>query len=306
MKPLGRSWGKMPLRVTEDTLHRGPASQILLQRLLLETTACVASWAASFDSLIDSSVLRTAMKVSPVLLASCLGLMPAFMCAATTPVDTKSMTMINYDPSSPLTTTNTLSLSMFDPSLGTLTGVNISYYVNVTGASIQVDNDAGENNTATGSVFNTVYGFSSSLGSQSLLDASYSPIVSSSSLQVITSHSFDLAANSGDALGFTSHLGGDYGSYSFANLQGGGSGNVASSFIDLYKGTGSFDIDLQAMFGTIASFSGPNGFFQGNTASATITAAVQYTYNPIPEPSTYAMVFGAMTLGLVGWRRFRR
>ncbi len=30
------------------------------------------------------------------------------------------------------------------------------------------------------------------------------------------------------------------------------------------------------------------------------------SYTAVPEPSTYAMVLGAMTLGLVGWRRFRK
>ena len=35
-----------------------------------------------------------------------------------------------------------------------------------------------------------------------------------------------------------------------------------------------------------------------------VNATVTYTF--IPEPSTYAMILGAITLGLVGWRRFRR
>ena len=48
--------------------------------------------------------------------------------------------------------------------------------------------------------------------------------------------------------------------------------------------------------------------FDGETyhASADGSVSVTYTYSAIPEPSTYALIFGSAALGLVAWRRRRK
>ena len=61
----------------------------------------------------------------------------------------------------------------------------------------------------------------------------------------------------------------------------------------------SFVTDYSFIAPTVAGYTARLSDVKGD-----VSATVTYTF--IPEPSTYAMILGAITLGLVGWRRFRR
>lgn len=58
---------------------------------------------------------------------------------------------------------------------------------------------------------------------------------------------------------------------------------------------------LRKTYNVAASYSG--FLLQGGQY---VDFASSYTITAVPEPSTYALLLGVGTLGLVGWRRFRR
>lgn len=193
-----------------------------------------------------------------------------------------------------------LTLSKFDSSLGTLTGVNISYTVNIAGANVQMDNDSNLSQTATASVSNQVISFSSSLGSNSLKNSGNAALISAPLLGILETHDFVLAATSGDAVGAFNNTGAaDYSNWSPGTLSASAGGDVGSSYISLYGGGGTFNFTIKALYSTSASFDGSQGYFQGNTPSGDASATVTYTYTPtaIPEPSGYSVLAGFVVLG---------
>lgn len=202
-----------------------------------------------------------------------------------------------------------LSLTKFDSTLGTLTGVSVSFQVTLLGANVQLDNDSQYSQKGTAQVRSFVNSFNSSV---TLLKSDFSSI-NSGDLQINASQVFTLAPTSGDAVGqFNAVTGqGDYAAWSPGALSASASGNIADAVWGQYTGIGSFTLSLNSAYFTTASFDGENGFFQGNTPTATFSASVTYTYTPatvaVPEPSTYAMIFGVVALGAcVARRRLRK
>lgn len=244
------------------------------------------------------------MKLHSIRLLSLAGLAPFAGYAASVTYNTP-LTTLNNDSNTVLT------LSKFNTSLGVLTGVNISYYQTLSGVVVQMDNDHTATNTGTAKVLNVINSFSSSLGSTSLLGPSFTAIVDAAALTVNQSQDFSLSATSGDTVGAFNVTGlSDYASWSPGTITRGGSGDVNDLFEGLYaqSGAGTFTLTSNTSYLTSATFSGPNGYFQGNTPTANVSASVTYTYTPtvIPEPSTYALLGGFVALGGTLYLRRRK
>lgn len=237
------------------------------------------------------------MKAVSIALFAAAGLYPAVGFAQVQVPYTVSSTIVNGG-------TTTLNLPYFDSSLGTLTGVYFSTAVSLANIEVELDNDANKANTGWGFVSNTASAFSGGA-----VQSSLAPFVSASDFSIIQqSGVYQLSSTTGDAINvFNATNSTDYAKWvPAAAFTAGDGGNIAAGDIDLFKGTGNFAISLNTTFLTAGLFSGGDGYFRGSTADATFSGSVVYTYNAIPEPSTYAMILGACTLGLVGWRRFRK
>ncbi|MCC5788225.1 MAG: PEP-CTERM sorting domain-containing protein [Opitutales bacterium] len=77
--------------------------------------------------------------------------------------------------------------------------------------------------------------------------------------------------------------------------------NVAEAVWGDYEGADEFFFDVRAAFGLETSLSGQNLAATNSTGDSTFTATVEYTV--IPEPSTYAAIFGALAMGMMVVRR---
>jgi len=187
----------------------------------------------------------------------------------------------------PNDTNTALSLSRFDSSLGTLTGVNIQLTTTISGATVSMDNDSSLAQNGTARVQNLVNSLSSTVG---LLRTDFSSI-SGTDLQLNQSQVFNLAATTGDTVGqFDATMLGDYGTWAPGDLTATGSGDIASAVWGGYTGAGNFAITLNATYTTSATFDGSDGYFQGNTPNGTFDGIVSYTYAAIPEPASIAMI----------------
>lgn len=184
----------------------------------------------------------------------------------------------------------------------TLTNVEITVKAIVSGASVQMDNDNGAANTATASVTNLVNTF--------VVTNVFSDPLDGIDLQVNSQEVFELSATGIDPVGYTETLGPDWATFDPGSQEGVTTGSYAgATAIALGYSTTTLNeaiaFTLNSSYSTTATFSGANGFFQGNTPTGQYEVEVIYTYSPVPEPSTYAALFGAAALAFVGLRRRR-
>jgi hypothetical protein len=179
----------------------------------------------------------------------------------------------------------TLHLSKFDTSLGTLTNVWVQVEVRLSGASVELDNDAVEAQNGTAYVINAASSLTSSV---TLLKADLDTI-NKGDLALTATQVFALSGTTGDAVGIfnATHLG-DYAHWQPGTLSSGDSGDIHSIVWDGYKGTGDFTIDVNSIYLTSATFVGEHGFFQGNTPTGELYGKVIYNY--IPEPATITLL----------------
>ncbi|HPS53848.1 MAG TPA: choice-of-anchor E domain-containing protein, partial [Phycisphaerae bacterium] len=198
-------------------------------------------------------------------------------------------------------TTVTIDLQKFNSSLGTLTGITLSLKVTLSNANIQMDNDTESVSTATAKVNSQVLSFTSEV---TLLKTDYTSF-DSINLQVDEAQGFTLQATSGDPTNQFNATGlSDYATWSPGDIESGESGSIASVVWAQYTGSDTFSIDLKSTFGTSASFTGDPCYFQGNTPTAVFSGDVTYTYEPVPEPSTLALLGTLGTIFII--RRYRR
>ncbi|HLP09118.1 MAG TPA: choice-of-anchor E domain-containing protein [Opitutaceae bacterium] len=232
------------------------------------------------------------MKAVPVLLLAAAGLVPALGYAAT----------ISYDVSTslPSGSPSTLSLTRFDTSLGTLTGITVTLGVNITDTHVQFDNDADTVQTGTAGLRNIVSNFTSSAGG-------ISASAVTSGLAINQTANLTIGANYNDLAGVANFQVGeqDYASWDPALISSSYTTSIGSAYFADWSSLSNITLSLDTSYFTSASISGNNGYGLINTPNGVFAASVTYTY-AIPEPATYALVFGALTLGLVGWRRFRK
>jgi hypothetical protein len=232
------------------------------------------------------------MKKTSIILAALL--IAAGALQADTITYTNTMTMAND-------TDNVITLSKFDLSLGTLTGIYLEYKTRISGASVEMDNDAAVAQTGTARILNTVDHFAVSVNA---LDENANAIAEWYNFQVNTNKSFSLAATGADPVGFTATGGADYAIWAPGVATAKKGGNIGSLYFGEYTGAGSFDATIHCLFTTTATFNGTDGYFQGNTPNGAFDAKVVYTYSPIPEPASASMAVLVLVAGFWVRRRF--
>ncbi len=193
--------------------------------------------------------------------------------------------LVTYVSQIPLTATSwtkTLQLPSFDSTQGTLTQVLLTF------SDETQQQFVAENTGATGGSYNFTSTASISLskvGGPTLLAAT--PIVFQKSGAL---PGFDGTLDFAGTSGFTTPL----------NVTD-ASGTALDPNLSSYLGTGliSFTVSTTG----VSTLVGPGNFADGALTSAKAQIAVQYSYSPIPEPSTYAAILGLAVLGYVTIRR---
>lgn len=204
---------------------------------------------------------------------------------------------------------NILNLNKFNPTLGTLTKVEITVTLSVPSFSLLVDNDSVNPANVTVSFGNL--GGVAYTSTASTADAGFTTLSGSNFNVATQSSTFTVGAQAGDATdAFNNDLGADNGSFTTAPVQVGQitARQINSAVWSQWTGaSGTVDMDLEVDFVTDLNLNSGGGGgevrFQGNIPSATYTAQVTYTYTAaIPEPS--AALLGA--LGFLCLLRRRR
>ena len=187
----------------------------------------------------------------------------------------------------PVDTDTTLYLSKFDTAMGTLTGVWVQVELRLSNSSVELDNDAAGAQNGTAYVINTASSLTSSV---SLVKVGFSDTINNGDLTLNATHVFNLAGTTGDPIGFTATLLGDYAHWQPSTLTSGDSGNIDGAVWSGYEGTGDFTITVNTTYLTSATFVGNDGYFQGNTPNGELYGKVVYTYDPVPEPATISLL----------------
>ncbi len=194
---------------------------------------------------------------------------------------------------------NTLTFDQFNTSLGTLTSIEIVFDLSIDNGWLIADND-GVDQANVIIELGAVAAISST--DVSLIDGSLQPVVGS--LVASTAAAVSLAADNGDGPGNV-----DASAPDGTTLYGGPDSDSDSGFISAlafagYIGTGTFDIVVAV---TELIDLGGLGDIEGSFSAVDIlnpssSVRVNYTYTPIPEPTTMAL----LGLGSVILSRKRR
>lgn len=199
----------------------------------------------------------------------------------------------------------TVSLSKFDTSLGTLTGIYIEFTTVLYGTDYQFDNDieGGRSKTVTITLTSDPTGYFSTgvrlTGSGINSDGS--------ALFISAFGSLTLAPNDGDAIGLFNIGGADYGQWAPGTLSSTTGGDVDSSVFTDYIGTGSFNSTINSEI--IAAISTYTDIMPGpdnNLPSGTFSATVIYNYTAIPEPAAIGLISLGGIITLIATRTRRR
>ena len=181
----------------------------------------------------------------------------------------------------------------------TLDSVTITVTVALADAEVRMDNDSADPSTATAAVTNQVNTFT-------VGNVSGDPL-NGIDLQINEQQDFNLSGTTGDTVGeFNATLDTDYDVFAPGTVDGVTTGSLSGVVADSFGYitttlNESIEFLVNPTFGTSATFSGTQGFFEGNTPNGTYDVEVVYDYT-IPEPSI-AMLGG---LGLLGLFRRRR
>ncbi len=173
------------------------------------------------------------------------------------------------------------TFNQFNPALGTLTNVEITLEIGTSGGSAIIDNDgvsAASGNAdfgSTGSISSTT------LTGAALLNGSLNPVVGN--VEALTTQAFNLTADDGDAeAGGTanfSSVGTDAVTISGSSVTTSNSGNVNSSGLSQYEGTGTYNLRVTVNT-TLDYVVGGGAQTQTSPPTAQNTLTVVYTYTP--------------------------
>lgn len=187
----------------------------------------------------------------------------------------------------------TTSFSKFNVTGRTLTGVTITYNLNILTGDVIADNDGASsfNATVTGSLAGTL-----SSGSGIFLPSSVS-------LTKQTSTTVLLGAEFGDGPGNVSGASPDGTIFSIAGLTDTKSLTIDSTtgggfFLNNFIGTGTFDLNYSGSRSVNISGGAAEGGFTGSTANGYITVS----YTSIPEVFSSVATASVLLLGFVGYR----
>ncbi|MBL4808858.1 MAG: PEP-CTERM sorting domain-containing protein [Phycisphaerales bacterium] len=194
-------------------------------------------------------------------------------------IQTQSFTGIpDYD--------QTFTFNQFDSALGTLTGINVTLQLDISGGFLGVDNDGIDP-----AVVNVEFGASGILTSLPGLFLS---------LTTSNSATFNLAADDLDGPGVQT-TGPDYDELSGVATSSSTSSAILAAFFSNYIGLGTFDI--LADINQVIDFGGVSGVAgQFDPQVADIIVTVGYKYDPIPAPGSMALLGLG---GLIATRRRR-
>ncbi len=208
-------------------------------------------------------------------------------------------------------TPNFLTPLTFDLYSGTGTLDEVWLHINyqITGGSLEVDNDAAA--PATVNVQLGADGQLSTSNSAMLLDSSFAAIFNSVLVQ--NTATFNLTANDGDASGFQSG-GTDYAILNGSTLSTSGDKQVNSAFTNLYVASGgNTTVTYNLDFSQVLDFGGVGGVAGSFTPlSVDGTLVLEYkTHGDTPPPSgtpepTTMLLMGSSLLGVIAWRRRKR
>jgi hypothetical protein len=193
-----------------------------------------------------------------------------------------------------------VTLPLFNPALGTLTGVTLTTSTSLNNVEYQFDSDYNGNNTAFGSISNNTSNFSTAVSIAGTGITAAGLLVTGSSNQVLGPTTGDSTTQFDAQPG---HV--DYWDWQPGLLSSGTVGGAVTGSLVSYIGPGNFTLSLDSFFSATSHFVGGDGYASYNTADGLFTGTVTYTYT-IPEPSTYALILGLLTLGVVGVRRFKK
>ena len=192
----------------------------------------------------------------------------------------------------------TLTFNQFDSSLGTLTSIEIVFNLGIDNGWLVADNDGASEASMTIELGATA-AISSALP---LVDGSFQPVVGT--LSASTTDAVVLAAEIGDGPGNV-----DASAPDGTTLNGGAdsdsdSGSIATAVFAGYTGTGTFDIVVDVTkFIDLGGLGDIEGSFDPvDILSAGSSVTVNYTYTPIPEPATMALL-GLGSIALIRKRR---
>jgi hypothetical protein len=186
----------------------------------------------------------------------------------------------------PNDTNTTLNLPKFNISGATLTNVWLKLEIRLSGAVVELDNDATVDQGGTAQVLSTV----NTLGSSATLLKTDFTSFTGTNLGINQTANFPLAITTGDPLGvFNAQPGnGDYAKWDPGTLARTDSGDIAGSVWGGYEGTGNFTVTVNNSYLAGATFEGADGYFQGSTPSGEFYGKVTYTYTP--EPATLSLL----------------
>lgn len=196
----------------------------------------------------------------------------------------------------------TFSLSKFDASLGTLTGVYVEYWTTLTDSQFQMDNDSVSAQNATAKLRHIGLTLTQT---PSLYKTARDIGISAADLSISTNKTFSLiATTSDDPLVFNNTGAGDYASWAPGTITKIGSADIYSGDIFDYQGVGSYDVTVNAEINTFVEYAGTDGRISIDTPTGAFAGKVIYTYSPIPEPASASMAILVLIAGFWVRRRF--
>jgi hypothetical protein len=194
-----------------------------------------------------------------------------------------------------------LTFDRVDIAVGLVESVTVSVNMSTANGTIEADNDSADVSGSYTAEFGAQADLTHSAGAAALFTTGFASEVGAN-LSATDTQSGSLSVDDGDdgdTAGFD--VGGsDYFFFAIDSVGDSDSGIIDSSQYSNYIGTGTYTITVSA--NQFQSITGVGGV---STLTTPITLSGSVTVTVVPEPNTYAALFGLAALGLVAIRRRR-
>jgi hypothetical protein len=192
-----------------------------------------------------------------------------------------------------------LTFDRVDMAEGLVESITVSVNMSTADGTIAADNDSATENGSYTAEFGATADLGHSGGSNALFTSvQFAPAVGAN-LSATDTQTGTLEVDDGDGAGFQEG-GPDYFFFAIESVSDSDSGIIDSSQYSNYIGTGTYTITVSA--NQFQSITGVGGVA---TLTTPITLSGDVTVTVVPEPSSYAALFGLAALGLVSIRRRR-